>query len=183
VIETTDENGWTFTAVLMDGTTTGLDALGRVMQLNVVAASPAIGNQLKVPQTFTRRTALVGLSPCPPSLEPRPADWPITFSTALHPLPGDWPVPRRKGWLAAVNLPADEQEETMIRDAIKRNRPVGREARVEQTAVAGGPGAVPATPRPPGRMAQTRGSEWERHLTVRGTFISFDIPWATVGQN
>ncbi len=91
-------------------------------------------NQLKVPQTFTRRTALVSLSPCPPSLEPRPADWSITFSTALHPLPGDWPVPRPRGWLATVNLPADEQEETMIRDAIKRNRPVGRAAWVEQTA-------------------------------------------------
>jgi len=82
-------------------------------------------------------------------------------------------VPRPRGWLATVNLPADEQEETMIRDAIKRNRPVGREAWVEQTAVAAGPGAVPATPRPPGRMAQTHRSEWERHLTVRGTFISF----------
>jgi hypothetical protein len=77
------------------------------------------------------------------------------------------------GWLATVNLPADEQEETMIRDAIKRNRPAGRAAWVEQTAGAGGPGAVPATPRPPGRMAQTRGSEWERPLTVRGTFILF----------
>jgi len=63
----------------------------------------------------------------------------------------------------------------MIRDAIKRNRSVGRAAWVEQTAVAGGPGAVPATPRPPGRMAQTHGSEWERHLTVRGTFISIRL--------
>jgi putative transposase len=52
----------------------------------------------------------------------------------LHPLLGDWPVPRPKGWLARVNLPADEDEEIMIRDAIKRNRPVGREAWVEQTA-------------------------------------------------
>ncbi len=61
----------------------------------------------------------------------------------------------------------------MIRDAIRRNRPVGRAAWVEQTAGAGGSGAVHATPRPPGRMAQTHRSEWQRHLTVRGTFISF----------
>jgi hypothetical protein len=81
-----------------------------------------------------------------------------------------------------VNLPADEDEETMIRDAIKRNRPVGREAWVEQTAVAGGPGAVPATPRPPGRMAQTHGSEWERHLTVLGTFISFQLKKNLIGH-
>jgi hypothetical protein len=74
----------------------------------------------------------------------------------LHALPGDWPVPRPRGWLARVNLPADEQEETMIRDAIKRNRPVGRAAWVEQTAVAGGPGAVPATPRPDGANARVR---------------------------
>ena len=38
------------------------------------------------------------------------------------------------GWLARVNLPTDEQEETMIRDAIRRNRPVGGAAWVEQTA-------------------------------------------------
>ena len=41
----------------------------------------------------------------------------------------------RAGWrLATVNLPADEQEETMIRDAIQRKGPVGSEAWVEQTA-------------------------------------------------
>ena len=35
-------------------------------------------------------------------------------------------VPNR--WLARVSLPADEQEETMIRDAIQRKGPVGSEA-------------------------------------------------------
>ena len=42
--------------------------------------------------------------------------------------------PPPKGWLATVNLPADEQEETMIRDAIQRKGPVGSESWVEQTA-------------------------------------------------
>ena len=58
----------------------------------------------------------------------------LAFQRALHPLLGEWPVARPKGWLARVNLPADEQQGTMIRDAIRRNRPVGSEAWVERTA-------------------------------------------------
>jgi len=57
-------------------------------------------------------------------------------------------VLRPKGWLARVSLPADEQEETMIRDAIQRKGPVGSAAWVEQTARALG---VEQSLRPRGR--------------------------------
>ena len=52
----------------------------------------------------------------------------------LYPLLSDWPVERPNRWLATVNLPGDEQDETMIRDAIERNRPVGSDQWVQQTA-------------------------------------------------
>ena len=55
-------------------------------------------------------------------------------SHELYPLLSEWPVPQPSRWLQIVNEPQSEQEETMVKDSIERNRPVGGEEWVRRTA-------------------------------------------------
>jgi putative transposase len=55
-------------------------------------------------------------------------------ASPMHPLLSAWPVTRPSGWLATVNQPQTDAEEEMVREAIERNRPVGDDLWIEQTA-------------------------------------------------
>jgi putative transposase len=55
-------------------------------------------------------------------------------SHELYPLLSEWPVAQPSRWLATVNEPQDEQEEAMVKESIKRDRPAGSEEWVRRTA-------------------------------------------------
>jgi len=52
----------------------------------------------------------------------------------LNPLLSGWPVPQPARWLQIVNEPQSQQEETTVKESIKRNRPAGSEQWVRKVA-------------------------------------------------
>jgi putative transposase len=52
----------------------------------------------------------------------------------LRDLLSDWPVDRPARWLETVNLPMIEAEENAVREAIRRDRPLGSEQWIKRTA-------------------------------------------------
>jgi hypothetical protein len=82
---------------------------------------------------------------------------PDRWRLALFSLPSDWPVARPARWLETVHLPQSEAEETMVKDAILRNRPPGGDAWTRCLARSLGLGH---TPRPRGRSGGGRRLTW-----------------------
>ena len=52
----------------------------------------------------------------------------------LVPLLSDWPIDRPRNWLAEVNRPQTQAEETAVVNAIRRTCPLGASDWVKQTA-------------------------------------------------
>jgi putative transposase len=55
-------------------------------------------------------------------------------SHELYPLLSEWPVQTPSNWLQIVNEPQSEEDQALVQDSIKRNRPLGSEPWVLQTA-------------------------------------------------
>ncbi len=59
---------------------------------------------------------------------------PLFLPHKLNPLLSMWPVDRPARWLETVNLPQGEAAEKMVKESIKRNRPLGGDGWVRRMA-------------------------------------------------